>query len=113
MRNIGAYNITCTPYPSIPPNIKIFLEKKKGTQPMYELLIQNESNSKSKIKWMKNLNLQDSDCLWKNIYGNPFKTTKDSKLLWFQYRINHRILTTFCTFCHTENETIVHYILVL
>ena len=46
---------------------------------------------------------------------------KDSKLLWFQYRINHRILTTntflkkinisddpLCSFCHDENETLEH-----
>jgi len=30
----------------------------------------------------------------KKIYSCPFLTTKDNKLLWLQYRINHNILAT-------------------
>ena len=51
----------------------------------------------------------------------PFRSTKDSKLQWLQFRINHHILVTnkfllkigktegqLCTFCHTEIEYIYH-----
>lgn len=47
--------------------------------------------------------------------------TKDSKLQWLQYRVNHRILTTntflkmigksdndLCTFCLEERESLEH-----
>ena len=50
-----------------------------------------------------------------------FSLTNDTKLRWFQTRINHRILGTnyllrkmnisdndLCSFCHNESETLVH-----
>ena len=58
---------------------------------------------------------------WKTIFLKTHKTTKDTKLQWFQYRILHRILPTnrylhlckikdisTCTFCSDEVETIEH-----
>ena len=51
----------------------------------------------------------------------PFTSTKDSKLLWLQFRVNHHIVVTnkflfkigktesqLCTFCQTEIESIYH-----
>ena len=62
-----------------------------------------------------------NDQIWGRIYKLPFQVTKESKLQWFQYRINQYILTTnsylyragivdspFCTRCITELETIEH-----
>ena len=58
---------------------------------------------------------------WNSIYMTPFKVLNDTKLLWFQFKINHRILGTnhilykmgiktspLCSFCHSQNETIEH-----
>ncbi len=56
------------------------------------------------------------------VYQLPFKISKDSKLQWFQYRINNRILGTnyllkkkkgikgndSCTFCGSSPETLSH-----
>ena len=54
-----------------------------------------------------------------NILQIPFKSTQNTKLRWFQTRINHRVLGTnkflyrirksdnnLCTFCEGEEETI-------
>ena len=58
---------------------------------------------------------------WHTIYSSFKRSTSDTKLKWFQYRILCRILTTNdylykrkvndsdrCTFCKTEKETIRH-----
>lgn len=55
------------------------------------------------------------------IYENVFKVSRDPKLIWFQYRINHRILGTNyllkkmsirddenCSFCLQSPETLMH-----
>ena len=52
-----------------------------------------------------------------------FRLTKNTKLQWFQFRINHKILSTnsflqkiklkdtnICTFCRSETETIEHIV---
>ena len=79
--------------------------------------IKKEPVSQSSLKRL--YNLSDSDC--SDIFILPFKTTLNSKLRWFQYRIIHNILPTnawlfkinlkdvdVCTFCHKEKETITH-----
>lgn len=58
---------------------------------------------------------------WRKIYSLPFKCTKDSKLLWLQYQLLHRILpinhyshrvgivnSSLCYFCQQTLETIEH-----
>ena len=72
-----------------------------------------------KKKWCEILDQPDLD--WKKVYNLPLKVTKNTKLQWLQYRINHHILVTNhflskvkiidnpdCTFCHTESETVLH-----
>ena len=61
------------------------------------------------------------DLDWPVIYSNLIKSSSDTKLKWFQYRILYRILTTNdylykrkvintdrCTFCQIEKETTRH-----
>lgn len=66
-------------------------------------------------KWCEILDQPDLD--WKKVYNLPFKVTKNTKLQWLQYRINHHILVTNhflskvkiidnpdCTFYHTNQK---------
>ena len=66
-----------------------------------------------------NFNLNNTD--WQNIFSIPFKMFKETKMVWFQTRINHSILGTNsllhkidkqysdkCHACSSEVETIVH-----
>ena len=58
---------------------------------------------------------------WNKIYAVPFRVTNNTKLQWFQFRVNHCILTTnsylckigltnnpLCVLCFLERETIIH-----
>ena len=58
---------------------------------------------------------------WKEPFRKLKALTQDTKLIWFQFRILHNILTTNrsvskydnnqtdrCTFCRTESETVIH-----
>ena len=78
----------------IPMNLKIFLEKPKGTEKMYSLLIKNNTVPRSQQKWQTSFDFEIMGNTWDNIYINPFRLTSDTKLHWFQFRVNHRILTT-------------------
>lgn len=87
---------------------------------MYNLLISKKiTYPKSETKWMSELELTQKE--WRKIYSLPFKCTKDSKLLWLQYQLLHRILpinyylhrvgivnSSLCYFCQQTPETIEH-----
>ena len=68
-------------------------------------------------KWASTFDLGEEMC--KKIFRLPFIITKNSKLQWFQTRINHRIFGTnrslfkmkitqnpLCSFCRETDETI-------
>ena len=65
---------------------------------------------RSQNKWGKELRVQIDD--WWNIYSSPFRTTRNTKLQNFQFKLSHRITATnsllfkcglietyLCTFC--------------
>ena len=71
----------------------------------------------SLLKWERTF----QNLCWKNIYFKCFKSTSDSKLKWFQFRLLFRILPTnrylkimkikdsnLCQFCNQSEETIEH-----
>ena len=71
----------------------------------------------SAIKWESKFD----NLIWKTIYYKCFKTTSDTKLKWFQFRLLFRILPTsrylkimkikesdICGFCNENEETLEH-----
>ena len=112
--------------PFRPIQISWILQYTKGCKPFYDIFNSKDlTKSNAMKKWENNLNcnniqLQD----WKIIMQIPFKCTLDTKLRWFQYRINNRILATnsfiykigyissdLCTFCSRESESLEHLLL--
>ena len=109
--------------PTQPLGLTVINADKKGCRAIYKLLLKTEEIPTSLPKWSNDLiNIPNSN-VWdiRSIYEIVFKTTKDSKLQWFQYRINHRILGTnyllkkmnitqdeSCSFCNNSPETILH-----
>ena len=86
---------------------------------MYTILNNNECIPTGQTRWNKQLNITPEQ--WKKIYTLPYLITKDTYLLWLQYRILHNILPTnsylvkiqVCesnniTFCKNNKETIDH-----
>ena len=67
------------------------LNREKGSKIMYNIL----NNSKKELKCEKIwTNKFDKEYDWKMIHTLLFKTTRSSKLQWFQFRIIHRIQVT-------------------
>ena len=119
MRNVN-FDLTQSKvsYPYIPLHLHTILKQIKGTKNIYKSLNTNNTLPTSQRKWSF-FNFDQST--WNSIYILPFRVTKDPKLQWLQYRINHYILTTNkylhkigltessqCSFCHSQPETILH-----
>ena len=74
-----------------------------------------------KQKWNDELNLNLNTLAWKNIYKICFSSIKDNFLIWFQYKIIHRLTgtnlklykmkksdTSVCGLCQEYDETFLH-----
>jgi hypothetical protein len=86
---------------------------------MYAILRNNHFRPTSKQKLMTMFELTENDI--KQIYKLPFKTMKNCKFQWLQYRTNHFRLTTntflykikikqdpLCSFCKKENKNMIY-----
>ena len=117
-----------TPYifnlvkPFRPTPISWILKSNKGCRVSYNILnVINTDKTRTMIKWERNLDTEIELSEWQKLNIIPFKCIYETKLRWFQYRINQRILSTNtflhkinisdsdkCSFCHQEPETLVH-----
>lgn len=89
----------------------------KGNKFITSIFTKSEIIPTAVLRW--NEFYEDLD--WNTIFRKCFKTTLDSRLIWFQYRLIHRLLPTekflhirqlvdssLCLFCKQETETIQH-----
>ena len=100
------------------------MKAKKPTKVVYEKLvtIKQKTPFRSQEKWLADCELESHEMIdWKSIYLLPFKCTKITKLITFQFKLLHRRLATnsflkkigikesdLCTFCKTEAESLIH-----
>jgi hypothetical protein len=95
--------------------------EKKPCKYFYKLYLENikESSVRPQNKWGQELGIQIDD--WWNIYSSPFRTTRNTKLQNFQFKLSHRITATnsflfkcglketeLCTFCTETKESLLH-----
>ena len=105
---------------SIPLNLRIFLQDKKGSKRFYNTLIKCNKIPSGTKKWNSLFDNIDKQT-WDKYYLMPFRVTKNTKFQWFQYRVIHHILATnsllfkirivispLCVLCNSERETIIH-----
>ena len=91
---------------------------KKGAKYYYFVLNTTNVFLNFKHKWEE---CMLTELKWAQIYVKPLKTTQDTKLRWFQFRILHNLIATKsflikikqssddkCSFCNIEVETISH-----
>ena len=91
---------------------------KGNSKYIYSCLIKKECSLKCIDKWME---CTQSEIDTKKVFQQIMKTTSDTCLRWFQYRLIYRLLPTqrflflrkmssssTCTFCKLEEETLVH-----
>ena len=104
--------------------LQSFLKAKKSTKVVYEKLvtIKQKTPFRSQEKWLADCELESHETIdWKSVYLLPFKCTKITKLITFQFKLLHRRLATnsflkkigvkesdWCTFCKTETESLIH-----
>ena len=105
--------------PIVPLHILPLINSKTDKKFLYRILNFNNDKPTGQKKWDNQFEISQEE--WKKIHKNVFKNTKDSKLQWLQYRINHKILTTntflkiikksdndLCSFCLEERESLEH-----
>lgn len=100
----------------------ILLKSTKGSRDMYEVITAREGKTQNMPggieKWMRT---EMGEFDWRKTFNILYNTTKDTKLLWFQYRVLNNRLTTNrsvskfnpeqsdrCTFCNNHSEYISH-----
>ena len=87
---------------------------------MYNILNCTKGRPANEQKWLRHFDYLNT-VTWKKMYAQIHHYIKDPKLIWFQFRIFHHILTTnkfaykiwisdspLCIFWDSEEETIVH-----
>ena len=108
------------------PFLEKFLQAKKPNRQVYKKLIANKQTrpNRSQGKWVAECELDNhnnNNIDWQSVYQSPFRCTKNSKLITFQFKLLHRRLATnnylkkislkednICTFCKTEAESLIH-----
>ena len=107
--------------PFIPHHISILLKLKHGCKGICNMINVQEVENKYKIIWNKDLTLNIDYSTWKSVFKQIFYNIQDNSLIWFQYRLTHRILGTkdllckmsledsnICGICHSETESLMH-----
>jgi hypothetical protein len=107
----------------IPHSLILLNKDKKGCRSIYKAMQNINQYPNSLQKWKDNLTAFSDLSFFQNnsIYDMVHRYTKDQKIIWLQFRINHRILATnyllkkmniidddTCTFCQNESETLFH-----
>ena len=83
-------------------------------------MIKKGNNQDNYFKiWKEDLDISFNLACQKNIFRNCFFSIQDNGLIWFQYKLIHRLTdaylykiglseTTFCRLCNEYEETLVH-----
>ncbi len=79
--------------PYMPLQLSVIVKSPKGSKDIYNVFINNQVQPSAVDKWNTIINI-DRGFSWTYVFSLPFKTTLDTQLRFFQYRINHRILGT-------------------
>lgn len=108
----------------MPQNVYIndILNDARGVKLFYNTYVSAIAYSvKSIQKWSRDLHINNDEKWWLKQYQNGMTCSKDTKLLWFQFRLCHRIIGTnsflfnigvspspACSFCGESPESILH-----
>ena len=109
--------------PQIPRCILYLLSNKKNAKGFYNILVEKPGDLYVHLneKWKNELNCIIEEQSWSKIFTICFKVINNENLIWFQYRIIHKILGTEellykmsiksnrkCLLCDNSPETLIH-----
>jgi hypothetical protein len=94
------------------------------TKELYWSLISTISQRPTSEKtWEQEVGLGYGDDDWSVVYTTPYRLTKDTKVLMFQYKVSHRILACkyklhiwgiepndICNWCNSEKDILEHHL---
>ena len=116
----GGHNNFLYSQPTIPKIIALIFSK-PGSKWYYNHMVNQSCNLALKGKWSDDLKLNLNANTWDQIFTICFKIVTNNSLVWFQYKILHRILGTqkllhqmgksesdLCLSCHMTTETLMH-----
>ena len=89
--------------------VENFIKAPKSNRLACKKLVSAKQSSprRSQEKWIADCNLQCSKTIdWEMAYKLPFYSTKNSKLINFQFKLLHRRLATNDFFLRTEKESL-------
>lgn len=102
--------------------LEVLMRNIKGSSHFYDIFIQSTKFcTNNETKWELDINMTKDKVWWKACNHASTHFRKDVRLIWFQYRIIHRILATnvllkkigivesdMCSFCRESIETLKH-----
>ena len=107
--------------PYIPNHLNFITKLKAGCRNIYNILNDQPCDNKYRTKWNSELNITIDNQTWKRVFYICLNTIKDNKLIYFQYKIIHKILGTNkllsqigksnnnkCRLCGLDTESIYH-----
>ena len=111
----------CVLLPNKPDFINAVCKDSKNCKTIYTIFVSKLYHKpKSEEKWELQFHLCENFD-WRAVNKRPYKCTKDTKLLWLQYRSLHRSLgineylykckiknTPLCNLCKSETESLIH-----
>ena len=108
--------------PLRPKAVECLFVQSVGNRSVYVTLLDHfcpalSDLSSAELKWNRDL---DTEIDWSTVYWSNRSCTRNKKIVWFQDRLLHRILTTNqfvskftdtnpeCSFCKRDTETLIH-----
>lgn len=79
--------------PVCPLLISGLVKDKKGCRSMYDIFLKNKVKPTSLDKRQNEI-LYFANVNWQKVFHLPYQVAKETKLIWFQSRLTHRILGT-------------------
>ena len=112
--------------PFMLPQIKVLTKSSQGSKDLYNILVRKGTKQAHNYitKWTGILKIDLDKIYWTTAHKICFHTICDNTLIWFQYRVIHRLLGTkqylhkihytdssLCSLCSNDPETMVHLFL--
>ena len=107
--------------PFVPHHISLFFQCQQGCRNIYNKVKTKEVECRYRAKWNNDLDIHIDNKIWRGVFYLIFNVEQDNNLIWFQYKLIHRILGTNsqlykmsieksdkCRFCQYNSETFMH-----
>ena len=107
--------------PFFPHHISLFFQCHQGCTNIYNKVKTKEEECRYRAKWNNDFDIHIDNKTWRRVFYLIFNVEQDNNLIWFQYKLIHRILGTNnqlykmsieksdkCRFCQSDSEIFMH-----